>query len=151
MVSLHKGRDQKHLVDILNLSQVDHCVHTLWHTAWIDLSSFLSCYRGTNDKGSQIVKKLHQRPRISTLFSSHIFIISYWSNLCKFFLATCSEEQFSGQSSLTVLPWNLTSNLVFSIWRDFCTIGWIRQIGQNHTCMNRIQLQPHTSTENIVV
>ena len=42
-------------------------------------------------------------------------------------------------------------NLVFSKWRYFRRIRWIKQIRQNHPCMNRIQLQPHTSTENILV
>ena len=39
----------------------------------------------------------------------------------------------------------------FSKWSIFRPIRWIRQIRQNHPCMNRIQLQPHTSTENILV
>ena len=38
---------------------------------------------------------------------------------------------------------NEVCSLVFSKWRD----RWIRRIGQNHPCMNKIQLQPHTSTE----
>ena len=41
--------------------------------------------------------------------------------------------------------------LVFSKWRDFRPVRWIRRIGQIHPCMNRIQLQPCTSTENILV
>ena len=38
----------------------------------------------------------------------------------------------------------------FSKWRDFCPIRWIRRIGHNHPWMNRIQLQVHTRTENIL-
>ena len=41
----------------------------------------------------------------------------------------------------------LECNLV-SKWSNFLPI---RRIGQNQPCMNRIQLHPHTSTENIVV
>ena len=35
--------------------------------------------------------------------------------------------------------------------RDVRPIRWIRRIGQNHPILNSIQLQPHTSTENILV
>ena len=45
----------------------------------------------------------------------------------------------------------LPGKLVFFFkWRDFHPIRWIRQIEQNHSWMNRIHLQPHTSTENIL-
>ena len=33
----------------------------------------------------------------------------------------------------------------------FHLIRRIRRIGQNNPCMNMIQLEPHTSTENILV
>ena len=36
----------------------------------------------------------------------------------------------------------------FPKWTDFHPIRWI---GQNHSYLNRIQLQPYTSTENILV
>ena len=39
----------------------------------------------------------------------------------------------------------------FSKWSDFRPIRWIRQNGQNHLCLNMIQLQPYTNTENILV
>ena len=35
-------------------------------------------------------------------------------------------------------------------WRDFYGIRWIWYIWQNHPCVNRIQLQPHTRTGNIL-
>ena len=38
----------------------------------------------------------------------------------------------------------------FSKCRDFSPIRLIRWIGQNHLCMNRIQLQPQRSAENIL-
>ena len=44
-----------------------------------------------------------------------------------------------------------SANLFFFEWRDFHLIRWIRQIGQNHPCISRIQLELHISTENILV
>ena len=42
--------------------------------------------------------------------------------------------------------------VIFSKWRrDFRPIRRIRRIEQNHPCINRIQLQPQASTENILV
>ena len=48
------------------------------------------------------------------------------------------------------LPFNL---FFFSKWSDFFfgPIRWIRQIGQDHLRINRIQIQSHASTENILV
>ena len=40
---------------------------------------------------------------------------------------------------------------IFSQWKDFRPIKWIRRIGQNHSFMNRILLQSHTSRENILL
>ena len=57
-----------------------------------------------------------------------------------------SEEFASSLFYNRVFP-----SIFFSKWSNFCLIRWIRPIGQNHPCMNRIQLQPRRSTENILV
>ena len=39
------------------------------------------------------------------------------------------------QDSSVGKAWDCKHNLAFSKWIDFCPIGWIRRIGQNHPCM----------------
>ena len=41
-------------------------------------------------------------------------------------------ERVCGSTSETFKRYSL----VFSKWIDFCPIGWIKRIGQNHPCMN---------------
>ena len=49
---------------------------------------------------------------------------------------------------LTIISFELLVQFSFSKWRNVRPIRWIEQ---NYSCMNRIQLQPDTSTENILV
>ena len=88
-------------------------------------------------------------------------------------LSHCTSPQrrsiASGRHSAWAFPWdmihqlcvreNISQNLGFPIyliffkWRNFHLIIWIRGIGQNHSCMNRIQLdlQLYTRTRTILV
>ena len=63
----------------------------------------------------------------------------------------CNASYWNAFLFLCVVRFREECILLFSKWRDFRPIRWIRRILQNHSCMNRIQLHPHKSTENILV
>ena len=77
-------------------------------------------------------------------FSKHKICFAHHKDTCLsllFQLFTCCHETFDTQRSNShINRSSMNFNLVFLKWRDCCPIGRIRWIGQNHSCMNRIQL-----------